>query len=165
MNRPLDENGTLQLPDGQEKVPHAEWRAVATDNTRGLGDGLDKFDGDVADISTTDRFGQMHEVDYLPREQQVELIMKWYPELTEPMAADIVVFGERVVTGYKAGVFPLPWTPRRMKKTGRLTLAYRNPVKALKTCYYNFLAEDKQRQACNQALKDSGLDKKYGEFA
>ena len=85
--------------------------------------------------------------------------------MTDAMAADIVIFGERVVTGYNSGVFPLPWTPRRMKAAGRKALQYRNPVKAIKVSYFNFLAEDKQKQACNQALKDTGLDKKYGEFA
>lgn len=164
MNRGLDEGGTFQLPDGTEVTPHEHWRAIATDNTRGLGDGLDKFDGDVADISTTDRFGIMQEVPYLPVPEQQQLLKNWYPQLTDDMVKDIVSFGTRVVQGYKSGVFPLPWTPRRMKKAGKLTLRYRNPVRALKNVYYNFLAEDRQQQACNQCLIDVGLHTKYGDF-
>jgi len=163
-NQFLNEGGTLVLRDGTEVVPHEKWRAVATDNARGLGDGLDKFDGDIADISTLDRFGLMIQVDYLPADQQVELLMSWYPEMDSTMAQEIVQFGGKVITGYKAGAFPLPWTPRRMQKAGKLALRYRNPVEGLKAAYYNFLAEDDERQAANQVLKDIGLDRKFGEF-
>lgn len=165
MNRLLDEGGTLQLRDGREVVPHSMWRAVATDNTRGMGDGLDMFDGDVSDISTTDRFGIMLEIKYLSHDEQVELIKKWFPEFNDKMAIEIVQFGERVVAGFSKGVFPLPWTPRRMKKTCKLAMRYRNPVAALRSTYYNFLAEDSERKACNQILKDIGLARKYEEFA
>lgn len=165
MNRLLNDGGSMQLRDGREITPHAQWRAVATDNTRGMGDGLDKFDGDIADISTTDRFATMIEVEYLPQDQQIKLMMSWYPEMAEEMARDIVQFGEKVVTGYKSGTFPLPWTPRRMKKAGKLALRMRDPVAGLKNAYYNFLAEDRERGAANQILKDIGLARKFGEFS
>jgi cobaltochelatase CobS len=165
MNQLLNEGGSLQLRDGREVTPHPEWRAVATDNTRGMGDGLDKFDGDIADISTTDRFGMMLEVNYLPREQQVGLIQAWFPEIDKSLAEDIVLFGEKIITGYKAGAFPLPWTPRRMKKAAKIAIRYRNPRKGLQDAYYNFLAEDDERKACNQALKDVGISAKFGDFS
>lgn len=164
MNRGLDKNGTFQLPNGQEVTPHASWRAIATDNTRGLGDGLDRFDGDVADISTTDRFGVMIEVPYLPKANQIDLVRSWIPAMTESMATDIVMFGDRINTGYQAGSFPLPWTPRRMEKAAALSMMYKNPAKALKVAYFNFLAEDKHKQACNQCLVDVGIHTKYGDF-
>jgi hypothetical protein len=164
MNQLLNEGGSLSLRDGTEVVPHERWRAIATDNARGLGDGLDKFDGDIADISTLDRFGVMEYVPYLPHDQQVDLLQAWYPEMVDEMANDIVTFGEKVITGYKSGTFPLPWTPRRMQKAGKMALRYRNPVNGLKQAYYNFLAEDAERQAANQILKDIGLARKFGEF-
>lgn len=164
MNPLLDVDGALQLRDGTAVKPHPKWRAVATDNTKGMGDGLDKFDGDIADISTTDRFGLMIEVEYLPKEQQVGLLKSWYPELDDDVAQMIVSFGERIITGYKTNVFPLPWTPRRMRKAGKFALRYRNVTKALRDCYFNFLAEDDERQACNQVLKDLGIASKFGEF-
>jgi len=164
MNQLLNEGGTLSLRDGTEVVPHEQWRAVATDNARGMGDGLDKFDGDIADISTTDRFGLMIQVDYLPHGSQVKLLQSWYPEMADEMAEHIVTFGEKVITGYRAGTFPLPWTPRRMKKAGKMALRYLNPVLGLKVAYYSFLAEDEERQAANQILKDIGLARKFGEF-
>jgi cobaltochelatase CobS len=164
MNRLLDKGGSMQLRDGREVWPHSQWRAVATDNTRGMGDGLDKFDGDVADISTTDRFGLMVEVPYLPQEDQVKLATNWFPQMNEEMAKEIVQFGEKVIAGYKVGTFPLPWTPRRMEKACKLALRYRNPTAGLRDAYFNFLAEDDERKACNQCLKDVGLATKYGNF-
>lgn len=164
MNRLLEDGGTMQLRDGTEVSPHPEWRAIATDNTRGMGDGLDMFDGDVADISTTDRFGTMLEVGYLPMEQQIDLLISWYPDLDRGLAKYIVSFGVKVVEGFRKGSLPLPWTPRRMRKAGKLTLRYRNPVYALKDCYYNFLAEDEERRLLNQLLKDVGISSVFGEF-
>lgn len=165
MNQLLNEGGAMQLRDGREVVPHEQWRAVATDNTRGMGDGLDKFDGDIADISTTDRFGMMLEVGYLPANQQIKLIQSWLPAIHKDMATDIVKFGEKIITGYKSGVFPLPWTPRRMKKAAKLALRYRNVTAGLRDAYFNFLAEDDERAACNQVLKDIGVAARFGEFA
>jgi len=164
MNQTLNEGGAMQLRDGREVVPHPQWRAIATDNTRGMGDGLDKFDGDIADISTTDRFGQMIEVPYLPVKQQTSLLMLSYPDMSEKLAKQIVLFGEKISQGYKTGALPLPWTPRRMKKAGKLAMRYRNPTKGIQNAYYNFLAEDDHRKACNQALKDVGIAGKFGEF-
>lgn len=165
MNQLLNEGGSMQLRDGREVKPHDQWRAIATDNTRGMGDGLDKFDGDIADISTTDRFGMMLEIGYLPVDQQVALVQAWFPEIHIDMAKEIVIFGEKIISGYKSGSFPLPWTPRRMKKAAKLSLRYRNTTYGLKDAYYNFLAEDDERKACNQVLKDIGIASKFGEFA
>lgn len=165
MNQLLNDGGSMQLRDGREVTPHPKWRAIATDNTRGMGDGLDKFDGDIADISTTDRFGMMLEVEYLPVDQQVELVRAWFPDMDAEIAKYIVTFGEKIITGYKSGVFPLPWTPRRMNKAAKMAMRYRNPVLGIKAAYYNFLAEDDERKACNQCLKDTGLAKLFGEFA
>lgn len=164
MNQLLNEGGAMQLRDGREVSPHDQWRAIATDNTRGMGDGLDKFDGDIADISTTDRFGLMIEVPYLPVKQQVALVQAWFPEIDERIAKDIVLFGEKLSHGYKSGALPLPWTPRRMQKAAKLSIRYRNPRKGLQAAYYNFLAEDDERKACNQALKDVGISTKFGDF-
>lgn len=165
LNPLLDEGGAMPLRDGRVVKPHAQWKCVATDNTRGMGDGLDKFDGDISDISTTDRFGMMLEVGYLPAAQQIKLVQAWLPEMSDEMARMIVTFGEKIVTGYKAGSFPLPWTPRRMKKAAKLALRYRNVTAGLRDAYYNFLAEDDERAACNQVLKDVGISTKFGEFA
>lgn len=162
MNRLLEEGGSMQLRDGSEVVPHPEWRAIATDNTRGMGDGLDVFDGDVADISTTDRFGIMLEVGYLPHSQQVSLLLSW-EDIPPDVASSIVSFGTLVVGGFKSGSLPLPWTPRRMKKAAKLTKRYGNPVHALRDCYYNFLAEDDERGVASQYLRDCGLSS-YGDF-
>lgn len=164
MNRLLDIGGTLQLPDGSEVRPDKNWRAIATDNTRGLGDGLDKFEGDVADISTTDRFGMMIEVPYLAEKAQRELVSNWVPELDKKIVAHIVKFGIGVAAAYKKGTLPLPWTPRRMRACAELSVMYRNPVHALYDVYYSFLAEDKHRQLCNQLLVDTGLAKMFNEF-
>ena len=164
LNPVLDEGGAMPLRDGRKIVPHAQWRAVATDNTRGMGDGLDKFDGDISDISTTDRFGLMLEIGYLPAYQQIKLLQDWYPSIHKDMARDIVQFGEKIVTGYKAGTFPLPWTPRRMKKAAKLAMRYRNVTAGLRDTYFNFLAEDDERAACNQVLKDIGIAARFGEF-
>lgn len=165
MNQLLNDGGALQLRDGREVKPHEQWRAVATDNTRGMGDGLDKFDGDIADISTTDRFGMMLEVGYLPAKQQIDLLMSWVPNMTKEMASDIVSFGSKIATGYKSGVFPLPWTPRRMKKAGKMAMRYRNTTQGLKVAYWNFLAEDDERKAANQILKDLNIASRFGEFS
>lgn len=165
MNQLLNEGGAMQLRDGREVKPHPQWRAVATDNTRGMGDGLDKFDGDIADISTTDRFGTMIEVGYLPHAEQVRLIKGWFPKINDDLVVDIVRFGEKIIAGYKSGSLSLPWTPRRMKRAAKMAMRYRNPTKGIQQAYFNFLADDDEMRVCNQALKDVGISVKFGDFS
>lgn len=165
MNRLLDTNGTMQLRDGTEVKPHPKWRAVATDNTRGLGDGLAYFAGDVADISTTDRFGVMYEVGYLPLEQQVELVMAWFPNMHTDLANKLVQFGAKAAIGFKQDSLPLPFTPRRLKRVAQSTMLHRNPIEGIREGYYNFMAEDKHRQVIDKIVKDVGFPKEFGNLA
>lgn len=165
MNRLLDEGGTMQSSAGYEKAPHPLWRACATDNTRGLGDKLDKFDGDVSDISTTDRFGVMIEVPYLTAADQKQLVKNWYPTIDQRIVDGLVAFGGRIATAYSNDDIALPWTPRRMQKAAKLSIKYRNLTQGLKSSYYGFLADDAERKLANQVLKDLKIDKTFGEFA
>lgn len=157
LNRLLDFGGTMQLNDGSSVKPNNQWRAVATDNTRGLGDGLDKFDGDIADISTLDRFGVMVEVDYLSHNEQVGLIQSWESKIPHGVASAIVALGCRVVAAYKNNDLDLPWTPRRMREVCRLTMRYKNPVAAIRSVYYEFLPDDSQKKLVDQYINESEL--------
>ena len=163
-NGVLHTGGHLRLPDGECVVPDAGWRCVTTDNTKGFGDGLDMFDGDVNDISTTDRFALMIEIPYLPLDQQVAMLMDDVPELHKELANRIILFGEKIAAGFNTGELPLPWTPRRATAAGELTMKYRNVTKALKDCYFSFMPEDKEKKVVNQLLKDVGIAKLFGEF-
>ena len=160
----LHAGGSLRLPNGEKVTPVEGWRCVTTDNTKGFGDGLDIFDGDVNDISTTDRFALMIEVPYLPFDQQVEMLTDTVPYLPTEVAKDIVLFGSKVADGFDSGSLPLPWTPRRATAAGELTIKYKNLTKALKDSYFAFMPEDSEKQVLNQILRDVGIAKKFGEF-
>ena len=159
-----DQGGLLRLPNGDEVVPVEGWRCVTTDNTKGFGDGLDMFDGDVNDISTTDRFALMIEVPYLPRNQQESILKGLIPDLPDDVTKDIVSFGLKISEAFNDGLLPLPWTPRRASATGTMALRYKNLTKALQDAYVSFMPEDKEKQLCNQLLKDLGISTKHGEF-
>jgi len=159
-----DQGGLLRLPNGDEVVPVEGWRCVTTDNTKGFGDGLDMFDGDVNDISTTDRFALMIEVPYLPRNQQESILKGLIPDLPDDVTKDIVSFGLKISEAFNDGLLPLPWTPRRASATGTMALRYKNLTKALQDAYVSFMPEDKEKQLCNQLLKDLGISIRHGEF-
>ena len=163
-NGVLHDGGHLRLPNGVNVTPVEGWRCVTTDNTKGFGDGLDMFDGDVNDISTTDRFSLMIEVPYLPHEQQVQMLVDSVPDLHVELAEMIITFGGKVRDGFDKGGLPLPWTPRRAKAAGELTLQYRSVTKALRDSYYAFMPEDAEKQLLNQVLRDVGIAARFGEF-
>lgn len=163
-NGVLHDGGHLRLPNGDNVIPAEGWRCVTTDNTKGFGDGLDMFDGDVNDISTTDRFALMIEVPYLPHDQQVDMLVSSVPTLHRELAEMIVTFGSKVSEGFKDGLLPLPWTPRRAKAAGELTIHYRNCTKGLRDSYFAFLPEDSEKQLVNQILRDIGIADRFGGF-
>ena len=163
-NGVLHKGGSLRLPNGDNVVPAEGWRCVTTDNTKGFGDGLDMFDGDVNDISTTDRFSLMIEVPYLPHKQQVDMLMSSVPTLHAKLAEMIVTFGSKISDAFNQGLVPLPWTPRRAEAAGHFTLKYRNVTRALQDSYYAFMPEDAEKQLCNQILRDLGISDDFGEF-
>jgi len=147
-----EEGGCLRLydkPEDQVVVPDSRARMAYTDNTLGLGDGLDKYAAsNIQDISTINRHGYFIYAPYLKEEEEVKLLKKWFGEtITEQFSSLLVRFGALVRGGYTEGEITLAWSPRTLKNVATLCLAHSNAWYGVENAYYNALADDSERAA------------------
>ncbi|GMU20514.1 MAG: hypothetical protein AMXMBFR13_06110 [Phycisphaerae bacterium] len=84
----LEPHGHLLLTDtGEEIIPHADFRLVATANTLGFGsdDGLYSSGTRVLNFSWLDRWDVVVHIDYLPDKQEAELLHSRHPAIKKDL--------------------------------------------------------------------------------
>ena len=161
--RALESNdGCLYLPEkeGDNIIPpHKDLVITSADNAKGLGDMMDKYTStNVQDISTLDRFEMTIEFDYLPYEQEVELLKKWEPTLPPALASEIIRFAELVRTAFSKGELSLTLSPRGLKPISKYTMTFRNPIPAIRYCFFNKLADEHERAAVSKFCQTAFAD-------
>lgn len=163
----FEDEGKLRLYDKPEDnvvSPHEKVKIMLCDNSKGLGDGIDKFAAtNIQDSSTLDRFGVAVEFSYLAREQEISLIQSWESDLTHGMAEKIVMFSEMVRKAYNQGEVSLSFSPRTLKKASRYTLRYQDPSKGIGMTFFRKLSDDSERSAVN-GFFGTVFGSKYGDL-
>jgi len=164
----FEDGGMLRLYDKPEDnlvKPHDRARIMLCDNTKGLGDNVDKFAAtNIQDSSTLDRFGVCVEFDYLPQAAEIRLVKSWYPTMTDHMAKNLITFAALVRKGYRAGEITLSFSPRTIKKAARYTLYHSNPATGISKTFFRKLADDGEKSAVN-ALFTTVFGSKYGSLS
>lgn len=150
----MEDKGRLLLTDmpaaaGERLVtPHAGFRLVCTDNTRGQGDETGGFAAtNVQNTATLDRFGTVIHVGYLSEVHEAAVLKKAFPELQKEMVRRMLKFAELVRVGYDQGDISLTCSPRTLLNWAKKTLYFRDPAVALNMAFTEKLASDGDRQA------------------
>lgn len=142
-----EEGGTLRLlgkHDDDVVVPDPRFRCVATDNTKGTGDNVDKFStAEIQDTSALNRKTAVIEVGYLPAVIEREVLKSEFPDVPDVVLKNMVQLAGQVRVGYDKGELSLTMSLRQLK-TVFSRGQYVGYINALKPAYYNSLPKDEQ---------------------
>lgn len=141
--------------DDDVLYPHDDTFIVATDNTKGVGDGADKFVSMVHDTSLMNRIECVIEVDYLPHAEEVRVLKDKYPKV-DPASIDILVkLANECRVGYIKGELSLVMSLRNEQVVCE-RMPYIGMRPALKYGYYNSLPNDEQGKFAELYRKVTG---------
>jgi cobaltochelatase CobS len=141
----MERGGSLIVENREVPViqRHKHCWIIASDNVKGLGDGVGKFVGtDMVDNAILDRFEVTLEVDYLTRDQHVSLLQEWYPGFPKKEAESLAAFAELIQQGYKKDSLPLSFSPRALKEVGRYACLHQDMAIAVRKVVLAKYAEE-----------------------
>lgn len=152
----MERNGCLIIENRHPSLirRHEHCWIVASDNVKGLGDGLDRMVGtDMLDNAVLDRFEITLEVDYLPEQDQVALIHQWFADFPKAEATKIVKFALLVQEGFKKGVLPVSFSPRSLREVARYSILHKDCGIALRKVMMNKVAEESDVAALKEMYR------------
>lgn len=152
----MERNGVLIVENRSPSIirRHEHCWIIASDNVKGLGDGLDRMVGtDMLDNAVLDRFEITLEVDYLPAKDQEALIHQWFDKFPEKEASKIVKFGLLVQEGYKKGTLPVSFSPRSLKEVARYSILHQDTAIAVRKVMLNKVAEESDVAALKEMYR------------
>lgn len=152
----MERNGTLIIENRSPSIirRHHHCWIVASDNVKGLGDGLDRMVGtDMLDNAVLDRFEVTLEVDYLPAKDQEALIHQWFADFPTSEATKIVKFGLLVQEGFKKGTLPVSFSPRSLKEVARYAILHQDTGMAIRKVMLNKVAEESDVAALKEMYR------------
>lgn len=121
LQRILEGNG-VQLMEGEHRelvVPHPNFRVVATANTKGQGDEHGMYQGaGVQSEAFRDRFTIWLEIDYLPEDQEKQVLKAGVPSLKDEVVAKMVQFANEIRASFKKGQILQTLSPRSLVEMG-----------------------------------------------
>lgn len=157
LTAPEDTSGSVGKP------VHPMSRLFYADNTLGLGDNADKFAARfVADTAFLDGINYVIKVDYLPLDDEVDLLLSWEPDLDPTLAKKLVQLGTLARSAFDNGDLPVTISPRTLRAVAHQTVHVGNPMIALKFGYYNKLSEDSERDCFKSLIGTVGFPAKFG---
>lgn len=153
------EGQSLIIPDAPEEWRvvklHEDFRFVANGNTNGTGDPLGLYQSTVKqDAATFERFGIVHEVGYLPRDKESNMIRAGVG-LTKADADRVIDYVSRIRSEYPHEM-PLTIGPRvalNIAKLGKLRGSF---VEGVKVAFANRLPAIKREAAVQMANRVFG---------
>lgn len=162
LNPLLEEDRTLVLKEKpgslEDKVIKVSprLRVVYCDNTGGLGDVTGRHAGvNVQNTASLDRFQMVLKMDYLPSDQEVNMIISRVPGFPETVARKMVQFANTIRTNYVNQQSDNTVSPRTLMAWAKLSLFYKDPGKALKACYLGKIQDADEVQAVAKAYFNS----------
>jgi len=118
IQRVLEAQGRLTILD-QNKVlvPHKSFRLFATANTIGLGDATGLYHGtQQLNQAQLDRWNIVARLDYLPEEEEVEVVLSKVPSMSDEKGRKIILqmvrMADQTRTGFQAGDISTLMSPR-----------------------------------------------------
>lgn len=152
----MERGGSLIVENRESPVikRHEHCWIIASDNVKGLGDGVGKFVGtDMVDCAILDRFEITLEVDYLPEAEQLALVHQWYPTFPEKEAKKIVKFGMLIQQAYKKDTLPLSFSPRSLKEVCRYACLHHDVGTAVRKVVLSKYAEEADIQCVKEQFR------------
>ena len=103
------------------KKLHHDFIIAGTDNTKGNGDDMDKYlASNVQDQAFINRFDGIIEADYLPMEQEAEMIKKLSPDMPDLVVERLATFSSHMHRAFKDGNIGTAFSPRNLTAITRL---------------------------------------------
>ena len=116
IQRLMEKDGVLALPDQNRVIrPDASFRLMGTSNTVGLGDATGLYQGThQLNQAQMDRWNMVVRLNYLPEEQETNIILAKHPELhnQKDLVAKMVRLAGLTRTGFIAGDISTLMSPR-----------------------------------------------------
>lgn len=161
-----EESGFLLLDEKPgvlaEKLvkPHPDFRLIATDNARGVGDNFEKFGAtQVQDTSTLDRFRITCDVPYLSEADEVKALSALFPEVPDDTVTRFVRIANLVRDGYSTNAVSLTLSMRGLKTMCRLYLSNISEESCFKKVYFAKVGDDVEVDTVQGYLDTVDLDR------
>ena len=123
--------------------PVEGWSFVAADNTKGNGDGMDKYiASNVQDSAFLNRFDIVHDMDYLSVADETAMLEGL--GLTAANAAKLAGVSDLLHKGNKAGTLTCDFSPRNLQAIAKLVVAGLKMDQAFKMNYLSRVTEAEQ---------------------
>lgn len=159
----LDSRRTLKLyghPDpvkGNLKAA-PKFRIMLADNVRGSGDQMDKFSAEIQDQSTLNRMVYKVHVPYPKESQEIAILQRKFPQLTDRLATKIVSLANMIRRGWEQGTITMPYSVRDTQELAEQSLRLRNPAYAFKMIYFDAINDDTEKVEVEKLWKAVKFD-------
>jgi len=142
IQRPLEKNSNLLLMEKSDELVklHAANVIVATANTAGMGDetGLYSAGTRIQNFSQVNRFEMTIILDYLPAQEEVEILLKRFPDdIDEIEAKALVQVATKVREGFQKNELAAPMSTRDLINWGEKYCIWGDPMKSARYCFVN----------------------------
>lgn len=129
-------------------IPHAEFRLVCADNTRGLGDNGDRFAGtNIQNSASLNRFDITIEHNYMPQKKEAEIITNKYSGITPKAAEYMVKLASLIRTSYEKGDVSVTLSPRNLLSWAKKAVDWDSMEHSFMFTYFNMLPTDSEKTA------------------
>ncbi|MFD2191845.1 AAA family ATPase [Pistricoccus aurantiacus] len=143
IQRILERDGSFTLLDQNRVIhPHPYFRLFATANTVGLGNLSGMYHGtQVLNHAQIDRWNIVAKLDYLPREEEIEIVVARVPskntERGRKLIDSMVAVADLTRKGFAAGDLSTLMSPRTVITWAENCEIFRNPARAFRLSFLN----------------------------
>lgn len=143
IQRILERDGHFTLLDQNRVIhPHPYFRLFSTANTVGLGNLTGLYQGtQVLNHAQIDRWNIVAQLDYLPREEEIEIVLARVPhkatEKRRQLIASMVAVADLTRKGFAAGDLSTLMSPRTVITWAENCEIFRNPALAFRLSFLN----------------------------
>jgi len=143
IQRILERDGKFTLLDQNEVIhPHSHFRLFATSNTVGLGNLNGLYHGtQMINQAQMDRWNIVATLNYLPREDEINIVQARVPELADERGHDLVdkmiALADLTRQGFAAGDLSTLMSPRTVIAWAENTGIFRDPAIAFRLSFLN----------------------------
>lgn len=143
IQRILEREGKFTLPDQNRVIaPHAAFRLFSTANTVGLGNLSGLYHGvQVLNHAQMDRWSIVATLDYLPADEEVEIVLARVPAKNNPkgraLVAAMVALADLTRKGFSSGDLSSLMSPRTVISWAENCEVFRDPALAFRLAFLN----------------------------
>jgi len=143
-------------PEWRVVKPHPNFRFVATGNTNGSGDEHALYVGtNIGNAANYSRFGIVEHVDYMPKEQEISVLVS-QASLMRPDAEKIIDFATEIRKAFDKGNMSATVGPRELINASRIGVRRASWTTGLKLSFINRLGSVDRETALGIAQRIFG---------